>query len=102
MTEVAPVATDAERVAALESAITRASMMHGRLASRTHNEAVFEFGQNPNHILHAILSIFLCGLWLPIWAIVAMSTKVTRRTVLVDEWGRTWITAVSGDGWQAF
>ncbi|MEU6342205.1 hypothetical protein ABZ883_14835 [Streptomyces sp. NPDC046977] len=34
--------------------------------------------QGANHTLHIILSIFTCGLWLPIWAIAAaMGRKKT-------------------------
>ena len=26
----------------------------------------------PNHMLHALLTFFMCGLWLPIWIAVAL------------------------------
>jgi hypothetical protein len=26
----------------------------------------------PNHALHALISLFTCGLWLPIWMIIAI------------------------------
>lgn len=33
----------------------------------------------PNHLVHALVSLFLCGLWLPIWIIVAIvSTEPFR------------------------
>ncbi|WP_326580854.1 hypothetical protein OIE69_42650 [Actinacidiphila glaucinigra] len=35
--------------------------------------------QGANHTLHIILSIFTCGLWLPIWAIAAMVGR--KKTV---------------------
>ena len=28
-----------------------------------------------NHILHAILSLFTAGFWLPVWALIALSSK---------------------------
>ena len=32
--------------------------------------------RGPNHYLHAVLSLMTIGLWLPVWAIVAMRTKL--------------------------
>jgi hypothetical protein len=29
--------------------------------------------QSRNHVLHLLLTLFLCGLWLPIWAMIAAS-----------------------------
>jgi hypothetical protein len=29
-----------------------------------------------NHVLHAILTLFFCGLWFPVWIISAMNTYV--------------------------
>lgn len=28
--------------------------------------------EKPNHILHLLLSLFLCGLWFPVWLIIAL------------------------------
>lgn len=25
-----------------------------------------------NHVLHALLTLFLCGLWLPVWIVAAL------------------------------
>lgn len=49
--------------------------------------AVLASGQRVNHILHAILSLFLCGLWLPVWLLVGLTSGERRRTYWVDEWG---------------
>jgi hypothetical protein len=27
----------------------------------------------PNHLVHAIVTLFLCGLWLPVWIICAIA-----------------------------
>lgn len=29
--------------------------------------------QTPNHILHLLVSVFLCGLWLPVWFLIAVT-----------------------------
>lgn len=34
-----------------------------------------------NHTLHIIMSIFTCGLWLPVWAVAAMMGRKTVTQV---------------------
>lgn len=38
-------------------------------------------GKRPNHILHLLLSVVTFGLWLPIWGIVALTSKETRAVL---------------------
>jgi len=38
-----------------------------------------------NHVLHAIITLFMCGLWLPFWIILAATE--TKRTLAVDVYG---------------
>jgi hypothetical protein len=33
----------------------------------------------PTHVLHLLLSVFTVGLWLPIWALVALDASKTTR-----------------------
>jgi len=33
--------------------------------------------QGINNLLHAITTLFLCGLWIPVWIIVAVSNSST-------------------------
>ena len=35
----------------------------------------------PNHALHAVLTLFTCGMWLPIWIIVAIADASQSRVV---------------------
>jgi hypothetical protein len=35
---------------------------------------VMATGTTPNHLLHFFLSLFTCGLWLPVWILVAVGT----------------------------
>lgn len=46
----------------------------------------------PNHLVHALVTLFLCGLWLPVWIVVCMVTDDRARctrcglaTDLLDE-----------------
>jgi hypothetical protein len=59
----------------------------GRVESVTPYSAVVVHGQKVNHVLHLLISVLLCGLWLPVWLVVAV-TGVERRTVIaVDHCG---------------
>lgn len=55
---------------------------------RTDGMVVLSYGAPVNHAVHAIVSIFMCGLWLPIWLIFAISGGQQRVTVWIDEWGQ--------------
>ena len=43
--------------------------------------------EQPNHLLHALLSLLLCGLWLIVWLLVVLETQEVRRTLTVDAYG---------------
>ena len=59
----------------------------GRVESQGDTEAVLVFGKPVNHTLHAIISIFSCGLWLLVWLIIAVTGGEKRQMITVDEWG---------------
>jgi hypothetical protein len=77
---------------ALQEAITLCTHRGWRLQSVGINTAVMVSGggSGPNHVLHAILSLFTCGAWLIIWLIVALVDQPSPEKsllVLVDEAG---------------
>ena len=37
--------------------------------------------KRPNHILHAVLSIVTCGVWLVVWALAGMEAAASRPKV---------------------
>lgn len=41
-------------------------------------------GRRPNHVLHLLLSIVTMGLWLVVWALVAMTAKEQRQVLTVQ------------------
>jgi hypothetical protein len=48
---------------------------------------VVRYPPRANHALHPVLSVITCGLWLPIWLLVAIidgSRSVRRQIVMVD------------------
>jgi hypothetical protein len=59
-----------------------------RVESQADFSATLVKGRRPNHILHLILSILTAGLWLIVWAIVAITGGEKRRAMSVDEYGR--------------
>lgn len=49
----------------------------------------------PNHILHLLLSVVTCGLWIPIWIIIAGKSNLSRVEVgSNDFWSRIVITLI--------
>jgi hypothetical protein len=44
-------------------------------------------GQVVNHVLHAILTLFSCGLWAIVWLLLFVTGGVKRHIVQVDDWG---------------
>lgn len=50
--------------------------------------AMLVSGKPVNHVLHAILTLLLCGIWGIVWIVVALSGGVQRQFVEVDPYGR--------------
>jgi hypothetical protein len=40
-------------------------------------------GGGVNHALHAVLTLFTCGMWLPVWILVAIFSSSSRSAVAV-------------------
>lgn len=58
-----------------------------RVLSQTDTTAQLEKGSKTSHGLHIFLSIITLGLWIPVWAIIAITTGRKQRYVEVDEYG---------------
>ena len=52
-------------------------MEHKRKFCKTCGKNVKREAKGTSHILHLILSIFSCGIWMPIWILCAMSATWT-------------------------
>ena len=59
----------------------------GRVESVTPYSAVVVTGQKVNHILHLLVSVLLCGFWLPIWLLVSLTGGEKRHVLAVDQCG---------------
>lgn len=65
-----------------------------RVESQSDFQAVLIHGQQLNHVLHLLISVFTCGLWLIIWGALAIFGGEKREIVKVDEWGNTSVAKV--------
>lgn len=43
----------------------------GRMESRTADTAVIVYGKPTSHLLHLVLSLASCGIWVPVWFLIA-------------------------------
>lgn len=58
-----------------------------RIESQSDYQAVLVEGKPVNHTLHAIITIFSCGLWGIVWIVMAITGGEKREMVVVDEFG---------------
>lgn len=66
---------------ALHAQIKQAVRRGWRVESQTASQVVLVKGHRPNHILHLLLSVVTVGIWIPIWLIVAVTSREKRRVV---------------------
>ncbi|WP_156750092.1 hypothetical protein [Mycobacterium sp. E2479] len=60
----------------------------GRIEARMPTSAIVVTGKPVNHVLHLLITVLLCGLWLPVWIILAANGGEKRTMVSVDEYGQ--------------
>ncbi|MCO5998567.1 helix-hairpin-helix domain-containing protein [Actinoallomurus rhizosphaericola] len=73
--------------AILNSAIMRQASLGWRVQAQSDVQAVMASGGQVNHVLHLVITLLLCGLWLPIWIILAITGTEKRLTITVDPYG---------------
>lgn len=83
--------TDAQRSMRLAHAVA-ALARTSRVESQGPFNATLVAGKQPNHVLHAILTLGTCLLWGIVWIIIGVTTKETRQSVMVDEYGRVYVS----------
>lgn len=88
LTTPAAYPTPEQRYAILMQRVQREIGYGARVQSQDWTSAVLVYGKPVNHVLHAILTIFLLGLWLFVWIPLAIFGGEHREQVIVDEWGR--------------
>ena len=79
--------TAEERKELLARQIQSAAAQGGRVETQSDFQAILVNGKPVNHVVHAVVSLFTLGLWLPAWLIFALVGGEKREMRLVDEWG---------------
>ena len=75
----------------LEQTVARKVAEGMRVEYKGEQRAVLAYGKRPNHVLHLLLSVITAGLWIPVWIIIAISSKERRQAVNVDKHGEVWV-----------
>ena len=76
--------TPASREQLLDQAIIARAAQGGRVEHRTPDTVVMVMGKPVNHVLHLLLSLFCtCGLWVPVWLLLAAFGGEQRRILTV-------------------
>ncbi len=78
---------DAERKKLLADALQTQVVQGGRIESHSEFSAVVVFGKDVNHVLHVLIAIFTCGLWLIPWLVMGVVGGEKRVLVSVDDYG---------------
>jgi hypothetical protein len=60
---------------------------NARVESQSDYPAVLVTGHPVNHILHFLVTIFTCGLWVIVWILLVITGGTKRQMIYVDEWG---------------
>lgn len=77
--------SERERSAILQQALTQNNVT--QVITQNPTSAAVLTGQPVNHVVHLLATVFLCGLWLPFWIIMATTGGQKRYSVSVDEFG---------------
>ncbi|HRD12002.1 MAG TPA: hypothetical protein PLI79_09085 [Mycobacterium sp.] len=83
-----PILNEQQRAAILDQRLMAMAASGGRVETRLATSAVVVTGKSVNHILHLLLSVFLCGWWIPGWLLFTAFSGERRQTISVDEYGR--------------
>jgi hypothetical protein len=80
-------ASESQRAGALDQQLMTLVARGGRIEARMPTSAIVATGTPVNHVLHLVITLLVCGLWLPVWILVAASGGEKRTVVSVDETG---------------
>lgn len=76
-----------QRAAIMQQVLRDLAFRGWRVEAVDGARAIVATGAPVNHILHVLLSFFSCGLWLPVWGLLAALGGVKRRPIYIDEYG---------------
>jgi hypothetical protein len=79
--------TEQQRSEILDAELFNRVRGGARVAARTATQAVVETGRPVNHLLHLLVSVLVCGAWLPVWVLVTAFGGTFSSTLTIDENG---------------
>lgn len=79
--------TEAERKRMLAQAIQTEVVQGARVESHQDFQAVLISGKPVNHLLHAVIALLTCGVWLLVWLGLGIIGGETRVLIVIDEYG---------------
>jgi len=78
-----------QRKAILAQAVAENVTLHrARVESQTDFQAVLVRGHRINHLLHLILTLLTCGVWVVVWVAMFAFAGEKRFSIRVDEYGQ--------------
>jgi hypothetical protein len=90
----AQVSPEARRQALAQHIATAVATQGARVESQSDFQAVLLTGQVVNHVLHAILTLFTCGIWGIVWLLIVLTGGVKRHLLQVDDYGNVLVQHV--------
>lgn len=90
--EPPPVLSPAERQRAFSGAVADLGRFGTVVPLGEYQAQLATPGRKVNHVLHLLLSLVTCFLWVPVWIVVGVRAQPEQhRVIYVDELGRLWI-----------
>jgi len=79
--------TDEERKAILERATLGETVKGARVESVQDFNVVLVYGKPVNHVVHILLAVVTCCIWLFVWPVVGVAGGERKATLIVDDYG---------------
>ena len=77
----------AKREEIMQQRLRELTMRGYRVEAVDGARAVVVTGAPVNHILHLLLAVLTCGLWLPVWLLIVVLGGEKRRHLWIDDYG---------------
>lgn len=86
MSEPGALLTPEQRRERLSQAIARDVANGWRIESQSEYAATLVAGEKTNHVLHLLISIFTCGCWVFVWALIAARGGIKRKSMIAPQY----------------
>ncbi len=73
--------------AILGSAVMRHVSLGWRIVTQYPGQTVMRRSNEVNHLAHSLATVFTCGLWLPVYVVLAVTSEEQRIALAVDPYG---------------